>query len=396
MKRIILLLHVLSLYSFGFSQCVTTEDANNTVSSCKFGGGIGTEDSRTSNTIVTQAQKWLSSIFTTVMEPAVKKTKGLRGASGGRVGITKDDGLTPYEMYSYMQELGCTTSQKLYEKDESGVKILFKINSLSGIATAITHDEYVLVKKSYEKKEVFDKVNGRQVYLLEQPTESERYAGFTYYRKEDNGDKNIVVAKDGIPLFLPVSIKDVLQIYRTILTVNMNQQNKQYTDIIDQGEEGYLAQMDLPAYEKNFGKEAAQKAKADYIKTYQQYVEGSKKMIKDDPNKKWISTIDAYLNKSSATQLARPCIVRTSENPGYNPITDAQFFDEPFDGMQYVTINPAYSNIKDPTTPQFVIVNTAININAKSATTLTARKDFEDVIDFKKLAAILSNTQGKP
>ena len=371
MKRIILLVHVLSLYSFCFSQCITTDDANNTVSSCKFGGGIGTEDSRTSNIIVAQAQKYLSSIFTTVMEPAVKKTKGLRGAWGGRVGITKDVGLTPYEMYSYMQELGCTTSQKLYEKDESGVQIFFKINSLRDIATAIRQ------------------LNGRQVYLLDQPTESEKYAGFTYYRKENNGDKNIVVAKEGIPLFLPVSIKDVLLIYRDIYAVSMNEQNKQYTAFIDQGEEGYLAQMDLPAYEKNFGKEATQKAKADFIKTYHQTVDVYKKMMEDDPMKKSISNIDIYLKKSSATQLARPCIVFTAENIGYTPITDAQFFDEPFDGMQYVIINPAYSNKKDPTTPQFVIVNTSININAKSATTLTARKDFEDVIDFKKLQSIL-------
>ena len=389
MKKIIVLLLVLLIHSFGFSQCVTTDDANNTVSSCKFGGGIGTEDSRTSNTIVAQAQKYLSSIFTTVIEPAVKKTKGLRGAWGGRVGITKDDGLIPYEISSYMKELGCNTSQKLYEKDENGVQIFFKINSLSGIATAITHDEYVLVKKSYEKKEVFDKVNGAQVYLLDQPTESEKYAGFTYYKKDNNGDKNIVIAKEGIPLFLPVSIKDVLLMYRAIYTININDQNKQYNAFIDQGEGGYLAQMDLPAYEKNFGKEATQKAKADFIKTYHQTVDGYKKMMEEDPMKKSISNIDIYLKKSSATQLARPCILFTAENLGYTPITDARFFYEPFDGMQYVTINPAYSNKKDPATPQFVIVNTAIDINTKSATTLTARKDFDDVIDFKKLQSIL-------
>lgn len=369
MKKIILLLQVLLMYAFGFSQCITTDDANNTVSSCKFGAGIGREDSRISNTIVTQAQKKMSTIFTAVLEPALKKTKGLRGSCSGQVNITNDVGLTPYEMYSYMQELGCTTSQKLYEKDESGVKIFFKINSIKDIATAIRQ------------------LNGRQVYLLDQPTESEKYAGFTYYRKENNGDKNILVAKEGIPLFLPVSIKDVLLIYKDIYAVSMNEQNKPYTAFIDQGEAGYLAQMDLPAFEKNFGKEATHKAKADFIKTYHQTVEGYKKMMEDDSRKKSISNIDIYLNKSSTTQLAMPCIVFTSENIGYTPIADAQFFDEPFDGMQYVTINPAYSNKKDPTTPQFVIVNTAIN--AKSAATLTARKDFEDVVDFKKLQTIL-------
>jgi hypothetical protein len=238
-------------------------------------------------------------------------------------------------------------------------------------------------------------VNGRQVYVLEQATESERYAGFTYYRKEDNGDKSILVTKEGIPLFIPVSIKDVLLMYRNIETIFVNLQIRQYNDLKDQGEEGFLAQMGFATYEKNFGKEAAQKAKADYIKAYHQGVEGLKKTAEDNFMIKSISNIDTYLKKSSATQLARPCIVRTSVNPGDSPITDAQFFDEPLDGMQYVTLNPAYSNKKDPTAPQFIIVNTAQNINAKSATTLSARKDFEDVIDFKKLESMLDKTQDK-
>lgn len=389
MKKIILLLQVILIYSFGFSQCVTTEDANNTFSSCTLGsrllpGGLGTI-----STTVAQAQKWMTSIFTSVMQPALNKTKGLRGTLSGDVGITDGDGLTPYQMSSIMQELGCNTSQKLYIKPLSGMEFLLKINSLKGIATAIVHDEYVMVKKSNEKKEVFDKMNGRQIYLLEQPTESERYAGFTYYRKQDNGDKNIVVTKDGIPLFLPVSIKDVLLIYRNIETIFVNIQIRQYNDFKEQGEEGYLAQMNLAEFEKNFGKEAAQKAKVDYIKTYHQAVEGFKKMAEDNSMIKSISNIDSYLKKSSATQLARPCIVFTRFSIDDKPITDAQFFDEPLDGMQYVTINPAYSNKKDPMAPQFIIVNTVINVIGKSATTLSARKDFEDVIDFKKLASLL-------
>lgn len=389
MKKIILLLQVLLMYAFGFSQCITTDDANNTVSSCKFGAGIGREDSRISNTIVTQAQKKMSTIFTAVLEPALKKTKGLRGTLSGDVGITSDDGLTPYEMNTFMQELGCNTSQKLYLKPNIGIDFSLKINSLSGIATAITHEEDVMVKKSYVTKEVFDKVNGRQVYMLKKPTESERYAGFTYYRKETNGDKSILVTKDGIPLFLPVSIKDVLLMYRNIEMVFVNLQIRQYNDFKEQGEEGYLAQMNLAEFEKNFGKEATQKAKADYIKTYHQTVESLKKTAEDNFMIKSISNIDTYLKKSSATQLDRPCIVFTQFSMDEKPITDAQFFDEPFDGMQYVTMNPTYSNKKDPTTPQFIIVNTAQNMNAKSATSLTARKDFEDVVDFKKLQTIL-------
>ena len=76
MKKIILLLNILLITSFVLAQCITTEDANNTISFCKYGGGsIGTEDSRVNNTIVAQAQKWMSSMFTIVIDPAIKKQK---------------------------------------------------------------------------------------------------------------------------------------------------------------------------------------------------------------------------------------------------------------------------------------------------------------------------------
>ncbi len=387
MKKIILLLNITLITSVCFSQCITTEDANNTVSSCKYSGSIGTEDSRISNTIVAQAQKWMLSIFTTVMNPAVKKTKGLRGTWNGSVKITTDDGLVPYEMYSIMQELGCNKSKKLYEKEESGVRINFHVNSLSGIAKATEHTGYVSLKKSTEEKTVFDKVNGRQLYLLNQPTASEQYNSFTYYRKEEDGTKNIVVAKEGIPLFLPVSIKDILLVNKANYTMLMNGQNKMYTDFINQGVEGFLAQMDLPNFEKSFGKEATEKAKADYIKTYNDQVNGYKKMIEDNIFKKWIATIDSYLKKSSAAQLAKPCIVNKEFFLEDKPITDAIFLNAPADGMQYVTINPSYSNKSNPTIPQFIVVETAIN--ALSAVSLSGKKAFEESVDFKKLQAIL-------
>lgn len=387
MKKIILLLYVLLMYTFGFAQCITTEDANNTVSSCKFGGRISAENFNTSNTIVAPAQKWITSIFTTVMEPAIKKTKGLRGTLSGEVKISNDDGLTPYVMYATMQELGCTKSQKLYEKDESGIIITFYINSLNGIAETIKHSEYVVKKGSTEEKSFPDKIDGRQLYLLNQPTASEKYAGFTFYRKEEDGTKNLAVAKDGVPLFIPVSIKDILVLKKANFTLLLNGQNKMYNDFINMGVEGYLAQMDLPAFEKNFGKEATEKAKADYIKTYNDQVAGYKKMIEENPFKKLITGIDVYLKKSSAAQLAKPCIIYNEAFLNNGAITDAMFFDNAADGLQYITINPIYRNNNSSTTPQFICVQT--KINARSAASLTGKKDFEDNLDFKKLQSML-------
>ena len=387
MKKIILMLYVLLMYTFAFAQCINTEDANNTVSSCKLGSRIGADNINTSNTILAPAQKWITSIFTTVMEPAIKKTKGLRGACSGEVKMSYDNGLTPYVMYSIMLELGCTISQKLYAKDESGIKIKFYINSLDGIAEVIEHSEYVVKKGSTEEKSFPDKIDGRQLYLLNQPTAFEKYTGFSFYSKEENGTKNFVVARDTVPLFIPVSIKDILVLKKAKFTLLLNGQNKTYNDFINMGVEGYLAQMDLPAFEKNFGKEATEKAKADYIKTYNDQVVGYKKMMEENPVKKWIAAIDTYLKKSSAAQLAKPCIIYNESFLNIGAITDAMFFDNAADGMQYITINPIYRNNNSSTTPQFICVQT--KINAPSAVSLSGKKDFEDNLDFKKLQSMI-------
>lgn len=386
MKKIILMLYVLLMYTFAFAQCINTEDANNTVSSCKLGSRIGADNINTSNTILAPAQKWITSIFTTVMEPAIKKTKGLRGSCSGEVKMSYDNGLTPYVMYSIMLELGCI-SQKLYEMDESGIKIKFYINSLDGIAETIKHSEYVVKKGSTEEKSFPDKIDGRQLYLLNKPTPSEKYTGFSFYSKEENGTKNFVVARDTVPLFIPVSIKDILVLKKANFTLLLNGQNKMYNDFINMGVEGYLAQMDLPAFEKNFGKEATEKAKVDYIKTYNDQVVGYKKMMEENLVKKWIAAIDTYLKKSSAAQLAKPCIIYNESFLNNGAITDDMFFDNAADGMQYITINPIYRNNNSSTTPQFICVQT--KINARSAVSLSGKKDFEDNLDFKKLQSML-------
>lgn len=391
MKKIImLLLNILFVTVTAFSQCLTTEDANNTISFCQFGNGhIGKEDESTSNILTAQAQKWMVNIFNMVMNPAIKKTKGLRGTCSGAVKVTKDDGLFPYKLYSYMQELGCTKSHKLYEKEESGIKIEFAVNTLYSIAKAMEHDEYVWVKKSQEKITVYDKVNGRQLYLLNQPTVSHQYPDAAFYTRDEDGTKNMLIAKDGDPLFMPVSIKDALLTLKNIYVYLVNDQNKTYADFVNQGVEGFLAQMDLPNFEKSFGKVATEKAKADYIKTYNETVAGYKKMMDDNIFKKWIATIDTYLQKSSVAQLAKPCIVAREIIIDEKPITDALFLVNPTDGMQYITINPVYTNKKKPTTPQFVVVQIAIN--AKSAFSLSGKKDFEDNIDFGKLKSLIQS-----
>jgi hypothetical protein len=291
-----------------------------------------------------------------------------------------------------MLELGCTKNQKLYQKEESGIVLTIRINSLSGIAQTCQHQEAVVINKSAEEKTVFEKIEGRQLYLLNQPTETEKYAGLAYYRKDKDEAKHFVVAKTSVPLFLPVSIKDVLLVSKGNYQARMKYENKTYTDMINQSFENYLIAVDFASFEKNFSKAEADKAKADYKKSYDSQVIEAKKYLSNTIYQQWINVIDGYIQKTPAAQLARPCIVCCGGYAfGSDPITNAMFLNAPPDGMQYVTINSAYANKKNPTTPQFVILET--KINAESAVSLSSKKAFEDNFDFKKLEAMLGNKQ---
>ena len=110
-------------------------------------------------------------------------------------------------------------------------------------------------------------------------------------------------------------------------------------------------------------------------------------MMEETPVKKWIAQIDVYLKNSPAALLKKPCIVTHEIVLTDKPLSDGLFLDNPSDGMQYITINPAYADKNNTTTPQFVLVQTSFN--AKSAVTLSAKKDFEQNIDFKKLQTFL-------
>ena len=117
MEKIILLLHISLITSLAFAQYITTEDANNTISSCQYSkGNIAKDDESTSNIIAAQAQKCRITIFNSVIYPSILKTKGLRGSWSAAVKISTNDGLCLYRLYSIMQELGSNKSKKLYEK----------------------------------------------------------------------------------------------------------------------------------------------------------------------------------------------------------------------------------------------------------------------------------------
>jgi hypothetical protein len=145
--------------------------------------------------------------------------------------------------------------------------------------------------------------------------------------------------------------------------------------------------VDFKNFEKTFSKAEVEKAREDYRNMYENRIKETKKFINNTIYGQWIRTIDQYLEKTTAAALAAPCIVRNSVNLGTEPITGSLFSNNPSSGMQYVTLNPYYSNKKNPAMLQFVTMVTSIN--RFSAVTASQKTIFEDNLDFKKLESML-------
>ncbi|MEI6061843.1 MAG: hypothetical protein WCR72_14145 [Bacteroidota bacterium] len=291
--------------------------------------------------------------------------------------------ILPYNIKTHMLELGCTKEKKLYEKEESGLVLSLNFNSLNSIATACSHKEY---DSKNEEKEVMETVDGRQVYSLYPRTESEKYGSFAWYIKDDD-KRLIVVSKPGIPLFKPVSIKEILTIKKAYFTVMRDHENKTYNDILAQTFEQYLVQLEYAKLAMRYSKTEADEIKEKYKKSYIEGKENVKAAKEKNLIQKYIDNIDKYIRESSEAQLDKPFI--GNMNIGYEPITNDMFKNPDEAGSPAVTINPDYINSKLPiSAPQFVTVE--IRNQTSSATTLKAKKVFEDNFDFKKLQDMLA------
>lgn len=167
----------------------------------------------------------------------------------------------------------------------------------------------------------------------------------------------------------------------------MKQENRAYTDIINQSFESYLVDVDFADFEKTFGKEEAEKVLADYKKTYDTRLIETTKYLSNNIYQSWIDDIDNYIAETPPSKLAKPCIIGIGYMFGADSITGSMFLDDPSTGMQYITINPAYINKNNPTAPQFVVVET--KINALSSISQAGKKLFEQNLDLKKLEAFL-------
>ncbi len=382
MKKLLLVPAVLIFTASLFGQCETSEDARNTPSSCKRGENKIFMDISQDKAAAKEAEKWMTAIFTSVINEAINKTKGLRGTWSASINSVHTEKILPYNIKTHMLELGCTKEKKLYEKEESGLVLSLSFNSLNSIAAACSHQEY---GDKNEEKEVTETVDGRQIYILHPRTESEKYGSFAWYIN-DGDARRIVVSKPGIPLFVPVSIKEILSIKKAYFTVMRDHENKIYNDILAQTFEQYLVQLEYAKLAAQYSKTEADEIKEKYKKSYIEGKENVKTAKEKNLIQKYIDNIDKYIRASSEAQLDKPFI--GNMNIGYDPITNDMFKNPDDGGSPAVTLNPDYINSKLPiSAPQFVTVE--IRNQTSSATTLKAKKVFEDNFDFNKLQEML-------
>jgi hypothetical protein len=354
-----------------------------------------------------EQEKSITTIFTSVVEHALKSTKGLRGDWKPMGGFpVTPEGLTKSVLVSYMFTMGCKDN-KLYNKDEQGLVLNFNLNAFgaiykSEIAKECSHEE-TKWKKIDDSRTVYidDLLDGKQIYYLQPGTTSREYPDVAFYRKTDDGEC-FVIAKPGVPLFIPLTRRQALEINK-----------KNYTNMLD--EQKRVAAMPglqpetRADYEKRMAKDFADYRKSipdpekfitDLIKQLEDMKPGILKQQQFwiDTYTKQISLVADYLKTTPAKELDKPCIT------GNTAILAASFgdnsdnvsniksnFDDAESGKHgmLVTLNPAYfSKTISKVAPQFISIE--LRVQGNSAIALKAYNDFNANLDLEKLKSILA------
>ena len=392
MEKIYFLPVILSLASGVFAQCNQNElDELPTI----YSKGYSANYKPTA-----EQDKWMTTIFTTIIEPALKSTKGLRGKWEPMGGFKKTPGgFINSTIQMYMGLLVCR-GNKLQEAREIGLVINFTLNDFSGIskseiAAACSHEEDKWVNTENTKKEtVAELVNGTQVYYAEPKTETELFPDVTFYKKTEDAEY-FLVSKTGVPLFITLTNKQALEINK-----------KNAVQLV----EFYKQQLQMPSlrpatkadYEKKMAKDFAdyrtsipdpEKFITDLINDLEKIKPDMLKGIQTslDFAKTALSAVAGYLNTAPANELEKLCMANSDilNRPFNNAleIKSELVYNSKKNGM-LVTLNPAYfSKTISTTAPQFICIE--LRRQSGGAAELRAIKTFKNNLDFSKLQSLL-------
>lgn len=392
MKKIILLFHITLITFIGFAQCdpATIKDIPT----------IYNKEYSASYKLPPEQEKYMAAIFTTAVEPALKKTKGLKG-NWKALGEFKStpEGLSPSNIQMYLALMACSKDKKIYTRNESGLVINFTLNDFSvfyksNIATACTvdMDTYVKAKDIYEKRKVSLKSDGKQIYKLKPQTVSDKYNSLAFYRQTDDG-RYFIITKADVPFFIPVTIKEALEV------------NKKNTEMYIANYQEHLKSTSLlpetrASYEKKNPKDI------EVLKSLPDPEKQIAEMYKfSEETKKSAILNDHYMIDFLTTSLTiinnylKIAPVKDLDKPAYNDALLGNAFQTNDDLNNFlddyhskygscVFLNPAYFNrTVSITAPQFICVELRVQTN--DAVTLKAFTDFEEALDFKKLQSLL-------
>ncbi|MEO8713117.1 MAG: hypothetical protein ABI405_13380 [Parafilimonas sp.] len=357
--------------------------------------------------LIHEQEKWLTAIFTSVMEPALKNTKGLSGSwePMGDFKVTAE-GFTKSVLESFMFLAGCKDN-KLYEIHEQGLILDFNLNDFrsilkSEIAEECQHEETKWTKFD-ESKTVYvnDLLDGKQIYYLQPSAATGSNSNITFYRKTNDGEY-FVIAKPGTPLFIPVTIRQALEINRKNYTNLLQDQKKQVSmpGLQPETRAEYEKRMakDFAAYRESLPN--AEQFITDLIK---QLEETKLALIKQeqffiDMYTKNIVIVTEYLKNTPAKELDKACITGNTGFllAGFSDGTDITSIqsnfknNEPGSFGRYITLNPEYfSKSTSKIAPQFISVE--LRIQGNSAVALKAYNDFRANLDLNKLQSLLAN-----
>ncbi len=392
MQKILSLLLALTISLNMFSQCdpATIKDMPT----------VYTKGYSTSYKPTPEQEKYMATIFTSVVEPALKNTKGLKG-SWDPMGEFKatPEGLTPSDIEIYMPVMGCSKDKKIYEKHESGLVINFTLNDFtvffkSEIATACKQDvdTYIKAKDTYQKEIQYCKSDGKQIYRLEPKSGSDKYNSLAFYRQTNDG-KYFIITKSDIPFFIPVTIKEALEV------------NKKNTEMVIVNYQEHLKSPSLlpetrTTYEKKNPKDIeALKSLPDpekQIAEMYKFSEEAKKstLLNDHKMIDFFTTsltiINNYLKITPVKNLEKPAYNDALVGNNFQTTEELNDFLDDYNSKNgsCVFLNPAYFNrAVSKTAPQFICIE--LRVQTSDAITLKAFTNFEAAIDFKKLQSLL-------
>ncbi len=384
LKKISLLTFAIAFSLGVFAQCNSTEEVNNMPTTCR-------KEYSENYLPAKEQENWMTEIYTSVIEPSINNTKGLRGKwkPMGNYKATPE-GLIKSGIDMYMNLMGCR-DHKIYNKDEAGLILVFELNGFSGGINACTNVGDTIIKNRREKLYINDMLHGRQIYHLQKQTPSDKYANLAFYTITDNA-KYFVIAKPGVPLFIPVTVRQALEISRNkqAKRIEVDKQELLLPSLKPETRADYEKRMakDFASYRSTFPDpekfiseliQQLEDQKKGFIKSQQEMIEFQSKCV---------DVLSDYLKTASPEELDKPAYNGSFLSITFKDKSDFTSILNTPEAGELVILNPDYFNKTiSKAAPQFISVE--LRIQDGSPVTLKALNSFEANLDFDKLQHLL-------